>query len=382
MKNIKFYSLLCIMAVVLFFTSCKKFKGYTINGEIKNANQTKVYLEDIFSKSPAIIDTATIVDNKFQIKNYSTKGIYRLRFGLDERNSIYLYIEEKDNIKIIADLNNIAKYKVEGSKASNSIAELVTVSQKNFDSLGVLIRAIKVAATPKDKDSLQTLLDLGKKNQIDFVKNYVEKEPNNDVACLALTFMGPLMQDEIPYLVAATDRLHNADPQSPYITMMYNNLMEYRKTLMDETQGGVALNTQAPNIILQTPNGDTIQLKNLQGNYVLLDFWASWCQPCRMENPKVVKLYNKYHAQGFEIFSVSLDANAEQWKNAIAKDGLVWKNHGCDFGGWNSTVAQLYNVKSIPCTFLLDKKGKIIAKDLRGDELATKLTELFPEQSK
>jgi len=99
-----------------------------------------------------------------------------------------------------------------------------------------------------------------------------------------------------------------------------------------------------------------------------------------MENPNVVALYNKYHAQGFEVFSVSLDANEDQWKKAIAKDGLVWKNHGCDFSGWNSAPAQMYSVKSIPATFLLDKKGKVIAKDVRGDELAAKLKELFPEK--
>lgn len=379
MKKTHFKHFLYSIAIAFMFVSCNSFKGYKIDGEIKNANQTKVYLEDIFEKMPVIIDTTTIVNGTFHFKNYSTKGVYRLRFGGDERNSIYLYINEKDNIKVIADLNNLSAYKVEGSKSSSSIAELISVSQKNFDSLSILIRAIKVAS-PKEKDSLETLLSLGKKNHIDYVKNYVDKEPNKEVACFALTFLGPLMQDEIPYLVSATDKLHQADPKSRYITSMYLDLNKYREAMMAETEGGVALNTQAPNIVLPSPNGDTIQLKNLQGNYVLVDFWASWCQPCRMENPNVVKLYNKYHAQGFEIFSVSLDANADQWKRAIAKDGLIWKNHGCDFSSWNSATAQTYNVKSIPSTFLLDKKGKVIAKNLRGEELENKLAELFPEK--
>ena len=157
-------------------------------------------------------------------------------------------------------------------------------------------------------------------------------------------------------------------------------MQQYRDALMAETQGGVALNTEAPNIILQNSAGDTIQLKNLQGNYVLLDFWASWCQPCRHENPNVVRIYNKYHSLGFEVFSVSLDANKEQWTKAIVKDGLAWKNHGCDFGGWQSAPAQAYRVDAIPCTFLLDKKGKVIAKNLRGEELEQKLSELFAEK--
>lgn len=100
-----------------------------------------------------------------------------------------------------------------------------------------------------------------------------------------------------------------------------------------------------------------------------------------MENPNVVALYKKYHDKGFEVFSVSLDANAEQWKKAIAKDGLIWKNHGCDFGGWNSAPAQQYHIESIPSTYLLDKTGKVIAKNLRGEALAAKLAELFPQQA-
>jgi thiol-disulfide isomerase/thioredoxin len=156
-------------------------------------------------------------------------------------------------------------------------------------------------------------------------------------------------------------------------------MQQYRDAIVKENEGGVALNAQAPNIILQSPSGDSIQLKNLQGNYVLLDFWASWCNPCRMENPNVVALYKKYHDRGFEVFSVSLDANADQWKKAIAKDGLIWKNHGCDFGGWNSASAQQYHIESIPSTYLLDKTGKVIAKNLRGEALAAKLAELFPQ---
>lgn len=379
MKHIHTKQLFYALAISFLFFSCKNFNGYKISGEIKNADQTKVFLEDIFNGPPAIIDTTTVINNTFQLKNYSTRGIYRLRFGQVEDNSIYLFIEEKDDIKVIADLKDLSKYKVIGSKASTSIAKLMSTSKNNFAELSKTIRELKVA-TPATKDSLETVFSNGKKKHIDFIKQFVDKEPNNDVACFALTFLGPLMKDEIPYLVSITNKLHEADPNSKYITSTYDQLKKYRDKLLAESEGGVALNTQAPNIVLLSPNGDTIQLKNLQGNYVLVDFWASWCQPCRMENPNVVALYNKYHAQGFEVFSVSLDANEDQWKKAIAKDGLVWKNHGCDFSGWNSAPAQMYSVKSIPATFLLDKKGKVIAKDVRGDELAAKLKELFPEK--
>jgi len=138
-----------------------------------------------------------------------------------------------------------------------------------------------------------------------------------------------------------------------------------------------AVGSEAPNISLTSPDGKTLDLKQLRGKYVLLDFWASWCGPCRRENPNVVAMYKKYNNKGFEIFSVSLDSNKDKWIEAIKKDNLIWKGHVSDLGGWQSAPAALYSVKSIPTTFLLDKEGKIIAKNLRGPALEQKLAELF-----
>jgi len=375
--SIKKMSLLSVM--ILLMVSCKHFNGYKINGKITNAEGVKVYLEDITGESPVILDTATIHHTIFEMKNYAEKGIYRLRFGEDVGRSLFLYMEPSNQLKIEGDFKHLQDYKVEGNKGTLSIQQLVAMTKMRFTELDSSFSRLRLA-TPDKKDSLQTIFDTQKKEYVAYIKKIVEKEPNNDVACFALNYFGPMMQEEIPYLVNAVDRLHAAAPESKYIKVWYQQTQQYREAIMAENEGGVALNTQAPNIVLQNPNGDTIQLKNLEGNYVLLDFWASWCNPCRMENPNVVSLYNKYHAKGFEVFSVSLDANAEQWKKAIAKDGLVWKNHGCDFGGWNSAAAQMYRVQSIPCTFLLDKTGKVIAKNLRGEELAAKLAEIYTEK--
>lgn len=376
----KYKNKIIVYLFILFVaSSCNHFNGYKISGKIKNGESIKVYLEDILGDKPIIIDTATISSASFQLKNYSIKGIYRLRFGDDEQQSIFLYIDKNDDIRITADLQILTNYKVSGSKASSSIQEIMTLAQKNFKTLNATVEELKMA-TPKTKDSLQIVLNTAKKKHIQNIKSFIDKEQNNEVACFALNLLGPFMQDEIPYLISITEKLHEAAPDSKYITASYQQFQQYRDALMQEAEGGIALNTVAPNIILQSPNGDTIQLKNILGSYVLLDFWASWCQPCRMENPNVVKLYNKYHAQGFEVFSVSLDANKEQWLSAIKKDKLNWSNHGCDFNGWNSAVAQQYHVKQIPTTFLLDKKGKVIAKDIFGDELDAKLAELFTEK--
>ncbi|MCC5923530.1 MAG: TlpA family protein disulfide reductase [Crocinitomicaceae bacterium] len=133
----------------------------------------------------------------------------------------------------------------------------------------------------------------------------------------------------------------------------------------------------APEIALRDPDGRTRKLSDLKGKYVLIDFWASWCNPCRMENPNVVRLYKQYQNKNFDIFSVSLDNDKNRWVKAIAADGLIWKNHVSDLKGWESAVVPLYGVKGIPHTVLIDPKGKIIETNLRGAKLEQKLKELF-----
>jgi peroxiredoxin len=140
--------------------------------------------------------------------------------------------------------------------------------------------------------------------------------------------------------------------------------------------GALEIGGLAPEIELASPTGEMVKLSSLRGNVVLIDFWASWCRPCRAENPNVVRVYNKYKDKGFEVFSVSLDNSADRWKAAIQQDQLTW-THVSDLRGWKSSAAALYQVSGIPKTFLLDKNGRIIAKDLRGHQLEAKLAEIF-----
>jgi len=138
-----------------------------------------------------------------------------------------------------------------------------------------------------------------------------------------------------------------------------------------------AVGAMAPDLAFENPEGKIMKLSDLKGNVVLLDFWAAWCRPCRMENPNVVKAYNKYHDKGFEVFSVSLDKDKASWIKAIEADGLIWPYHVSDLGYWQSQAAKIYGVSSIPATFLIGRDGRIVAKNLRGAALENALKELL-----
>lgn len=173
--------------------------------------------------------------------------------------------------------------------------------------------------------------------------------------------------------------LHNEVVMALHEKYPEHQLVKEKYAVETSPATATSIGAIAPDLAFPDPDGNIRKLSDLRGKVVLLDFWASWCRPCRGENPHVVAMYQKYHDKGFEVFSVSLDRDKESWKRAIAADGLVWPNHVSDLKYWSSEAARTYGVSSIPSTFLLDQNGRIIAKNLRGEALSNALKQLFGE---
>ena len=185
--------------------------------------------------------------------------------------------------------------------------------------------------------------------------------------------------NDLKYFIKVDSALSILYPEYEPVTSLHKQVAELVTNVKGEEASDPASgeNRVAPEISLPTPEGDTIKLSSTRGSVVLLDFWASWCAPCRMENPNLVKAYNTYHNKGFQIYQVSLDKTKEAWIKGINDDKLGKWIHVSDIKYWNSIVVPIYNIEAIPANFLLDKDGKIIASNLRGELLQIKLAELF-----
>jgi thiol-disulfide isomerase/thioredoxin len=190
----------------------------------------------------------------------------------------------------------------------------------------------------------------------------------NDLA--TLMFLDVYPKDKYP-------ELHQEVIKALYAKYPDHTIVSERYKVESSPVTSTSIGSFAPELAFENPEGKILKLSDLKGKVVLLDFWASWCRPCRMENPNVVNMYKKYNSKGFEVFSVSLDRDKASWMRGIQEDGLIWPNHVSDLGYWNSKGAKIYGVSSIPATFLINKEGKIVAKNLRGAALENALKELF-----
>lgn len=383
----RFFWLIALTTIII---SCETEPEYfTVSGEIKNANGEKLYLIELQSKNIVFLDSVILNDEG----TFSFKGqtdipkFYALR--TNAKNYITLIINPFEQVVLKSKNINLANSSIiEGSPDSQSILTLrlhLDKSVQQLDSMGIYYQSlIGTSEINKVKDSLQLRSQKIITEHTEFTKSFIKENSHSLASLMALYqqiaprryILNP--KDHMEYFTLVDSTLMQKYPESDAVKTLHTQFLEIKRQQNNEAQINniVGIGEIAPEIYLPNPQGDSIALSSLRGKYVLLDFWASWCRPCRIENPNLVKSYKKYHEKGFEIFQVSLDKNNESWVNAIENDNLSWV-HVSDLKYWNCAPAKIYQVQSIPASFLLDKKGRIIAKNLRGDVLEAKLSELF-----
>lgn len=319
-------------------------QNLTINGKITNNNYTDVYIDDLMI-GKEIAAAPVDKNDEFVLKTTIDKtDFYKLRF--DDNTYIILILTPDSKVDIEVDLNNILEPEIKGSDNS----ALVYSTFKETTEIDKKLEEYKAKIEEEKKDIIRKMI----------------KENPNSMA--GLFFIDQLDIDaDIEIYKMLSDGLEEFSDHE--MVKELNNKVK--------AAGLLAIGSEAPEIELPNPDGNDIKLSSLRGQYVLIDFWAAWCRPCRMESPTLVKAYEKFNNKGFTIYSISLDDNKADWVEAIDKDGLSKWTHVSDLQYWSSEAAQEYGVKSIPFSVLIDKKGKIIAKNLRGDALIEKLNEIF-----
>lgn len=382
MKILKLISVV-IIAVTLF-TDCNRFKGYTIDGKITsgaNAQTKRVYLEQLSTAKTTVIDTADI-DNtgSFRLKGFvKDEGLYRLRFTKDK--FIYLVMQNVP-MTITINLDSLQNYNINGSPISSELKGFLDTLTGQNKRIVMLQKEITQAkgkdstANRQNQDDFQKLMTISEGTHV-YVNNFVDTVKDPVLAIFAVNTLNFSENQNLDKFEKLADRLTKQYPDNPFVKD-YAGLISQMKQQIEATKASqFKIGEEVPDISLPNPDGKIITLSSLRGKYVLLDFWASWCQPCRQENPNIVKAYEKFKDNGFTVYSVSLDDKKEHWQNAISYDKLSWVNHVSELKGWDSQVVNQYHFTEIPHNLLLDKQGKVIAVDLRGEALENTLASLI-----
>ena len=347
MKNnkIKYFATL----VAATFSLLGFSQGTTdIIGKIKKGRGEMVYLQHEEKGKIITVDSARVnLFGKYKLK--ASVGLHDFyRITLDKKENILLLLKGGEKIKVKSGKDLSKKdYSISGSADSKLIQEYYEMKSTE----GIT------------KDSI------GK---------YADKFVTENAKSLAVFVALADVKDARKAITAAEKGIGETYPNSIYHNSLKNALKQLNRPRRTAPRPqGLSVGSVAPELNMVSPEGKIITLESLRGKYVLIDFWASWCGPCRRENPNVVKLYNKYKDQGFDIYSVSLDKSKSRWVGAIKQDRLTWPNHVSDLKGWGSAATRLYGFRGIPYTVLIDKEGKIIATRLRGAALERKLATIF-----
>lgn len=380
--KIKMYLSIAFAACLMLACNNKSKEGaFTLNGQVKNIPDQQVYLEQLFfnQQDPQVLDTANVRSGKFELSAVANEeGLYRIRF--EKMNSGFVFINDKSDVNFTADINDVSlEGPVFNSPANAALKNLIINIDGQRRQLVAASQAIDSLKKITGTDSLLAAENLKLRDINDkfnsFMLKYIDTSSQPVVTMFALGYtqsIDPaLLKPIVPNL---TKKFPNHQGIAGIVTQ-FNQMIAEMENPKPAT-GGVGIGSMAPELTMNGVDDKPFSLSSLKGKYVLVDFWASWCGPCRGENPNVVAAYNKFKDKNFTILGVSLDEDKGKWLKAIKDDGLVWK-HVSDLKGWYSASIELFGFDAIPYNVLLDPQGKVIAIGLRESALHTKLAEVL-----
>jgi peroxiredoxin len=386
-----------LLTVVIISCSSITGSGYTVDGNVQNAGMRSIYLEQLSHSAINMIDSSKInAKGEFKFSStIKTEGLFRVRLSGEEQNYWLVLLENGSQFKANLNADNYMSSTFTKDKKNDELQAVLKGMQAQQMEMGQLNaqytemqksgageEQLNVIASQMQQKSM--IIDQFLQKKLDSTDNLLLKYYIFSIY-LPQVQQGQVQPGFIEKLDKFTKDLNTKMPNSAY-ALDFNKI----KSQMDgqkaqgaaqaaaaaQAEKATAAGSMAPDFEIPDANGKKIKLSSLKGKVVLIDFWASWCGPCRRENPNVVAAYNKYNSKGFTVMSVSQDTDKDKWLAAIQKDGLIWSNHVSDLQG-NQDASAKYAIQYIPSTFLVGKDGKIIAKNLRGPALDEELKKIF-----